>query len=68
MAKATSVIQDSSEPAEVTLNEFCTALSANDKRVELIGGFNFVETQAGHLKDTEDNFRKRFTAFINKPV
>lgn len=58
-----------SEPvAEVTLTEFCTALSRSDKRVELIGGFNSVETKAGRLKDTEANFRKRFTAFVNKPV
>jgi len=67
MAKANPVAQDASE-TEVTLNEFCTALSANDKRVELIGGFNSVETKAGRLKDTEVNFRARFTAFVNKPV
>jgi hypothetical protein len=55
-------------PSELTLTEFCTLLSQSDKRVELIGAFNFVETKAGHTKDTEANFRKRFTAFINKPV
>lgn len=60
---------DSAEAsAEVTLNEFCTSLSKTDKRVELIGGFNASETNAGHLKDTEANFRERFSAFINKPV
>lgn len=69
MAKANSVAQAASdEKVEVTLTEFCTALSANDKRVELIGGFNSVETKAGRLKDTEENFRARFTAFVNKPV
>ena len=61
-------VTESEIPAEVTLNEFCTALSKTDKRVELIGGFNSVETKAGRLKDTDANFRTRFTAFVNKPV
>ena len=69
MAKeANAPVTQSAPSAEVTLTEFCTSLSRMDKRVELIGGFSFVETKAGHLKDTEANFRKRFTAFINKPV
>lgn len=66
--KAETTVTQSDPVAEVTLTEFCTSLSSTDKRVELIGGFNFAETQEGHLKDTEANFRQRFTAFVNKPV
>lgn len=68
MAEAKTVDQPVEPAAELTLNEFCTSLSRTDKRVELIGGFNSVETKAGRLKDTEASFRKRFTAFVNKPV
>lgn len=53
---------------EVTLTEFCVRMSATDKRVELIGGFNASEARAGTVKDTESRYRARFTAFINKPV
>jgi uncharacterized NAD(P)/FAD-binding protein YdhS len=52
----------------VTLNEFCTRLSMTDRRVELIGGFHFTETQAGRLKDAESNYQARYTAFLTKPV
>ena len=52
----------------VTLNEFCTRLSMNDRRVELIGGFHFVERQAGRLKDAESSYQARYTAYLNKPV
>lgn len=68
MAKTETVTPANEPVAEVTLTEFCTALSRSDKRVELIGGFNSVETKAGRLKDTGANFRQRFTAFVNKPV
>lgn len=53
---------------QVTLDEFCVRLSQNDKRVELIGGFYFVEKQASRFKDAESNYQARFTAFVNKPV
>lgn len=58
------------DPAEqeLTLDEFCTRLSAADKRVELIGAFHFVETRAQRFKDAESSYRARFTAFANKPV
>lgn len=55
-------------PQEVTLNEFCIRLSVSDKRVEMIGAFNYSETVAGHMKDTEDAFAARYQTFINKPV
>lgn len=53
---------------KVTLQEFCTRLSAVDKRVELIGGFHYTEVAAGHVKDLDSEFQSRFTVFANKPV
>lgn len=71
-----AVIQPSPAPAKdadvtdfpLTLEEFCTRLSATDKRVELIGAFFHDETQAGKVKDTHAAFTSRFTAFATKPV
>lgn len=53
---------------DMTLDEFCAQLSATDRRIELIGGFNHSARQAGHLKGSEASFRERFEQFINKPV
>lgn len=52
----------------ITINEFCTRLSKSDRRVELIGAFNFSEVQAGRIKDAEAAYQSRFTAFANRPV
>lgn len=60
-------VQD--KPADtITLDEFCTRLSTTDKRVEMIGAFNHVEKKAGRIKDTEENLRSRFDAFVNQPA
>ncbi|MCW5602591.1 hypothetical protein [Nitrosomonas sp.] len=60
-------VQD--KPSDViTVDEFCTRLSATDRRVEMIGAFNHVEKKAGRIKDTEENFRSRFDAFVNQPA
>lgn len=53
---------------DLTVEEFCTRLSASDRRVELINAFCFVERKAGHFKDAESNYQARFQAFANKPV
>lgn len=53
---------------QVTLNEFCIRLSKKEKRVELIGGFEFEERNAKRLKDTEENYSARFQDFIKKPA
>lgn len=53
---------------QLTLTEFCMRLSENDKRVELIGAFNFEESKEKRLKDTFDEYSKRFQAFLNKPA
>lgn len=52
----------------ITLGEFCTRLSATDRRVEMIGAFHHVEKKAGRIKDTEESFRSRFDAFVNQPA
>lgn len=65
---ATAVEQtvDSAEP--LSLQEFCKRLSTSEPRVELISGFEADERIAGSLKDTEQNFAKRYKAFINRPA
>jgi len=50
------------------LDEFCTQLSAVDRRVETIGAFHSVEKAAGHNKDTASAFAARYAAFLNKPM
>lgn len=52
----------------LTLDEFCIRLSKTDRRVELIGGFNAVERQAGRIKDTEANYLDRYHVFIKQPA
>lgn len=71
MAKATSSkTTTTGEQAEfpLTLSEFCTRLSSDDRRVELISAFAAIETKAGRVKDTETNFKARFVAFVNQPA
>ena len=53
---------------DLTLKEFCTRLSKTDKSVEMIAGFNYSETQAGRLKDSEGNFMSRYAAFQTQPA
>lgn len=66
MAKATLSTEE--KPSEVTLDEFCTRLSMKDKRVELIGGYHADEKRNGSVKDSEENFKKRFELFIKRPA
>lgn len=53
---------------DVTLEEFCVRKSMVDRRVELLGGFHYVEKQAGRFKDAESNYEARFEAYANQPV
>lgn len=53
---------------QMTLAEFCTQLSAKDRRVEMIGAFEHVERRAGNLRDSQDAFMSRYNAFCNKPM
>jgi len=70
MAKSETVAQaapaQKSEP--LSLNEFCIRLSAKDKRVELIGGFEHSERVAGRMTDTAENYSERYTKFLNQPA
>lgn len=70
MAKtdASTEVVSGSPVVQVTLDEFCARLSNSDRRVELIGAFNFTEKLAGRTKDAESNYQTRYGAFINKPV
>lgn len=68
MGKTTDAATNAAAPEQLTLDEFCTRLSKDDKRVELIGGFYHSETAAGRIKDAESEFQARFAAFATKPV
>lgn len=67
MAKDQAADAKQEAPA-VTLTEFCIRISESVKSPELIGGFEFVETRAGHVKDTVEAFQARFDAFVSTPV
>ena len=51
-----------------TVDHFCAALSATDKRVELIGAFHNAELAAKRPADTHDNYQTRFGAFAAQPA
>lgn len=69
VAQDSAASNDGSEKEfALTLEEFCTRLSAGDKRVELIGAFAHTEAVAGRTKDTETAYAARYADFINKPV
>ena len=53
---------------KLSIEEFCTRLSAEDSRVELIGAFAATEKAAGRTHDTETAYRQRFEQFINQPA
>jgi hypothetical protein len=56
------------QESKLSLDEFCRRISETVKRPELIGGFEFLQRRAGHLKDTEAAFRARFDAFVKTPI
>lgn len=58
----------SAQEPRLSLDEFCRRISETVKRPELIGGFEFIERRAGHLKDSEAAFRERFDAFVKTPI
>lgn len=69
MAKSNQPLEiEVKNPDMTTLNEFCILLSQTDRRVEMIGAFNYSEQQAGRIKDIASAFRARYNAFANKPV
>ena len=62
------VAEQPADAYELPLDEFCTRLSASDKRVEMIGGFHATEKKAGRLKDYETAYAARFAAFQTQPA
>lgn len=70
MAKENVAQAVTAEPSEfpLTLDEFCSRLSVEDKRVELIGAFHLTERAAGRTKDLESAYATRFAAFVNQPA
>jgi hypothetical protein len=52
----------------LTVVEYCTHLSATDRRVELIGAFEHSERVAGRSSDIASNFSRRYAAFVNQPA
>lgn len=56
------------EAAQITLTEFCTRLSANVRRPELLGAFEFKERQKGNVKASAEAFAESFTQFCKTPV
>lgn len=71
-AKPTDTVaeQAAAEPAEFPLSveEWCTQLSATDRRPELIGAFASVEAKAGRGRDLPSAYAKRYGAFIKTPA
>lgn len=57
-------------PAEFLqpLAEFCTSLSSEHKRPELIGAFHADELAKGRTHDLATAYRQRFDAFTKRPA
>lgn len=56
------------EDPVLSISDFCVRLSESVSKPELIGAFAHVEQKAQRTSDTQASYRKRFDAFINKPV
>lgn len=67
-AKADEAATEAPAEFELTLAEACARISANDRRVEMIGAFHSTERAAGRVKDLESAYRTRFAAFCNAPA
>lgn len=67
-AQTETKVADKVAPVVLTLQEFCTRLSESDRRVNLIGAFEFNERSTSKLHDTEDAYRARYNAFLNRPA
>lgn len=55
-------------PPQMPVEHFCAALSATDKRVELIGAFHNAERAAKRYADSHDNYQTRYVAFCAQPA
>lgn len=52
----------------LSVEEWCTQLSATDRRPELIGAFASVETRAGRGRALPSAYAKRYAEFIKTPA
>ena len=70
MAATTETFKEEKAPDAfpLSLDEFCTRLSANDRRVELIGGFHHSEKASGRVRDTEAAYLGRYKDYITQPA
>jgi len=63
-----AVIEPETETFPLLVDEFCQQLSGTDRRPELIYAFACDEKRGGTIKDTADNFRRRYEAFARRPA
>jgi hypothetical protein len=70
MAKNATTAASADDTGEIplSLDEYCTRLSASDRRVELISAFHSDEAAAGRLIDVESAFAGRFDEFTKRPA
>lgn len=68
--KPTDVVpeQQASTDFPITLQEFCTRISVNDKRVELIGAFYTTMLAAGNISATQTEFADKLEQFAKQPA
>ena len=50
------------------IEEWCTQVSRNDQRVEMLGAFCAAERAAKRVKDLPSAYAARLTAFASAPV
>ena len=70
MAKKDDVAKaaPNSDAIDITLDEFCAALSLEKVGSEMIGGFHLDARHAGLIKTSEAAFRDRFVAYSNRAI
>lgn len=61
-------VQQDDSNFPITLQEFCTRISVNDKRVELIGAFYTTQIAAGVTSATQADFAAKLEDFANQPA
>lgn len=70
MAKADDKVEaiEQASTFPMSLDEFCSEISRDDRRVELIGAFHREEKAARRLKADKSEFMKRYEDFAKKPA
>ena len=52
----------------LTLEQWATARSARDRRVEMLNAFASTERAAGRFSNTEAGWNAAYIAFANRPI